>query len=339
MKIQKFDINQNVLIIAEIGNNHEGNFSLAQDMIKMAADSGADAVKFQTICVERFITTSEKNRFEQLKKYELSYKQFESLAQTAKDNNVLFLSTPFDIESIDAIEPFVSAYKIASGDNTFWPLLKHAAKKGKPIIMSTGLATISNLEKAISIITSITSKSPYSNQKDSYALLHCISAYPASDNELNLLTIKYLQDYFGCLTGYSDHSLGTTSCIAAVAIGARIIEKHFTYKKEGQVFKDHLLSATPTELKEMVLQIRSVEQMLGSYKKETIKSEEPLYVAARRSIAAKINLLSGSTIKHEDITWVRPGNGIKPGNEDQIVGQRLNKDIQQGHIFSYEDFV
>jgi len=336
MKINDFDISNKVFVIAEIGNNHEGDFTLANDMIKMAADAGVDAVKFQTFSVNRYVTSSDKKRFEQLKKFELTYEQFESLSQTAKDNQITFLSTPFDIESVDAIEPFVSAYKIASGDNTFWPLLKHVAKKGKPIILSTGIATISDLEKALSVITT---NYPYANPKDAIALLHCISAYPASDNDLNLLSIKYLKDYFGCLTGYSDHSLGITSCIAAVALGARIIEKHFTYKKEGQSFRDHLLSATPNELKEMVEQIRSVEQMLGSYKKGTIKSEEPLYVAARRSIASKKDLLSGSIIQHDDITWVRPGNGIKPGNEDQVIGHILKDSIPQGHIFSQEDFV
>jgi len=336
MRIDNFDLNKKVFVIAEIGNNHEGNFTLAKDLIKMAADSGADAVKFQTFSVNRYVTTSDKARFEQLKQFELTYEQFRILSEVADKNKLIFLSTPFDIESADAIEPFVPAYKIASGDNTFWPLLKHIAQKGKPIILSTGIAGITDLEEALSVIAENT---PHSDLNKYLALLHCVSAYPASDSDLNLLTIKYLQDYFGYLTGYSDHSMGITSCIAAVALGARIIEKHFTYKKEDQVFRDHFLSATPKELKEMTLQIRLVEQMLGSYAKKEIKSESSLYEAARRSIAAKKDLLSGSIVYAEDITWVRPGNGIKPGNEDQVIGQKLKKTIQTGQIFSEEDFV
>jgi len=323
------------MVIAEIGNNHEGDFNIAKDMVKMAADSGADAVKFQTFCVDRYVTSKDKSRFEQLKKYELTYEQFEILAHTAKKNGLIFLSTPFDIESADALDSFVPAYKISSGDNTFWPLIKHVANKGKPVILSTGLTRIKELEKAVSIISE---NSTITDIKKALILLHCISAYPAYSSDLNLLAIKYLRDHFGILTGYSDHSMETNSCVAAVAVGARIIEKHFTYKKEGQTFKDHLLSADPNELKEMVIQIRAMEEMLGHYQKEPVKSEEPLFVAARRSIAAKKDLISGMVVSADDITWVRPGEGIKPGDEQLVIGKKLKRNIKSGIIFSLEDF-
>ena len=335
MKINNFDIEKKVMIIAEIGNNHEGNFNIAKDMVKMAADSGADAVKFQTFCVDRYVTIKDRARCEQLKKYELTYEQFELLAHIAKKNDLIFLSTPFDIESADAIESFVPAYKISSGDNTFWPLIEHIARKGKPVLLSTGLTKLHDIEKAVEIINN---NSPISELKNALVLLHCISAYPASPNDLNLLAIKYLRDHFNILSGYSDHSMEIISCVAAAAVGARIIEKHFTYKKEGQTFKDHLLSATPQEMKEMVNQIRVMEKMLGNYQKEPVKSEEQLFVAARRSIAAKKNLTSGMIVKPDDITWVRPGNGIKPGEEQRVIGQKLSRNIKQGTIFSLEDF-
>jgi len=335
MIIQTIDISTQVMLIAEIGNNHEGNFNLAQDMIKMAADSGADAVKFQTFCASRYVTTQDKKRFEQLKKYELSYNQFELLAHTAEKNGLIFLSTPFDIESADALEPFVPAYKISSGDNTFWPFINHIAQKGKPVILSTGLTTMSELEKAVSIISN---NSPVKNIKDALVLLHCISAYPADSKDLNLLSIQYLKDHFDVFTGYSDHAMGIDSCLAAVGLGARVIEKHFTYKKDGQTFKDHLLSANPEEFKEMASKTRAIEKMIGTYQKQPIEAESPLFIAARRSIAARQDIPKGTRLDRSHIVWVRPGNGFKPGEEDLVIGRTLNKDIQAGTVFFEKDF-
>ena len=333
MKIGDFDINKKVFIIAEIGNNHEGNFDIAQKMVVQAAKAGADAVKFQTIIPENFVTVAEKERFRQLKEYEFSYRQFAQLAKIAKENSVIFLTTPFDLESAEAIETFVPAYKISSGDNTFWPLLELVSKKGKPILMSTGLIGKVDLQKAVGIIQK---NSPLNSLKDSLVLLHCISSYPALNQDLNLLSIKYLQDHFGLTVGYSDHSDGILSCISAVALGARVIEKHFTYKKEGQTFKDHQLSAEPAEFKEMVKKVRDVEEMLGDYKKEPIPAEETILVAARRSIAAKRDLRAGATIRPEDITWLRPAKGFKPGEENSIIGLRIKRDIKKGEIIPSE---
>jgi len=335
MKIQSFDISKQVLIIAEIGNNHEGNFNLAKDMIKMAADSGADAVKFQTFCADRYVSQLDKKRYDQLKSYELTYEQFELLSQTAIKNGLIFLSTPFDIESVDALEPYVPAYKISSGDNTFWPLIKHIAKKGKPVILSTGLTTMNELKNAVAIISE---NSPIKKSREKLALLHCISAYPADLSDLNLLSIQYLKDNFDVLTGYSDHAMGIYSCLTAVGVGARIIEKHFTYSKEGQTFKDHLLSATPDEFKKMVTRIRDIEKMIGIYQKKPAKSESPLFSAARRSIAARKNISKGEILDISHITWIRPGNGLKPGNEDLLIGRKLKNVVLCGAIFTEDDF-
>ena len=329
MKIGDFDINENVFIIAEIGNNHGGNFDIAHRMVVQAAKAGADAVKFQTIIPEKFITVAEEERFRQLKEFEFSYDQFAQLAKIAKENSLIFLTTPFDLESVEAVEEFVPAYKISSGDNTFWPLLELVSKKGKPILMSTGLIDMVDLQKAVDLINK---NCPFDSLSDCLVLLHCISSYPALGQDLNLLSIKYLQDHFGVPIGYSDHSEGTLSCILAVALGARVIEKHFTYKKGGQTFKDHQLSAEPEEFKEMVKQIRDVEEMLGDYKKEPIPAEGHLLVLARRSIAAKRDLQAGEIIGLEDITWLRPAKGFKPGEESSIIGCRTKRDIKKGEI-------
>ncbi len=334
MKIGGLDINENVFIIAEIGNNHEGNFGLAEKMIVQAAKAGADAVKFQTIIPGKFVTVAEEERSRQLKKFEFSYDQFAQLAKIAKENSLIFLTTPFDIEGVEAIGKFVPAYKISSGDNTFWPLLEQVSKKGKPILLSTGLIKLDELKKAVGVIEK---NCPHGLLSDYLALLHCVSSYPTPNSDLNLLSIRFLQDSFGLPIGYSDHSEGVKSCIAAVALGARIIEKHFTYKKRGQTFGDHLLSAEPSEFKEMVKQIRDVEEMLGEYKKAPMPSESALSVVARRSIAAKRDLRSGEKIAIQDLTWLRPAVGFKTGEEHLLIGRMAKRDIKKGEIISKED--
>lgn len=336
MKIANFDINEKILIVAEIGNNHEGNFATAKMMIEQAKEAGADAVKFQTYKTEYYVTVTEKERFQQLKKFELTYEEFKELSSYARTYGLIFFTTPFDLESVDAVEEYVPAYKISSGDNTFWPLLEHIAKKGKPILMSTGLIELRELKKAIDFIQK---KGSFDSLKSYLVLLHCVSAYPAPYQDLNLRSIKFMQDYFGLTIGYSDHSQDILSCIVAVSMGARVIEKHFTYKKEGQTFRDHQLSADPREFKEMVQKIRDVEEMLGCYKKEPAPSESLLMTTAKRSIAVNKNLQSGMTITSRDITWVRPARSYKVGEEDLIIGRRLKRDIQMGEIISNEDII
>ena len=334
MKISYFDLSQKVLVVAEIGNNHEGDFEKAHEMVRLAAEAGADAVKFQTFVTERYVSSSETHRCKQLKGYELTYDQFAQLAQSAKENGVIFLTTPFDIESADAIDEFVPAYKISSGDNVFWPLIKHISKKDKPILMSTGLIDMNNLNQAVEIIKK---HSGGVSLKDKLLLLHCISSYPASNTDLNLLTVKYLKDQFDIYSGYSDHSLGTDSCIVSVALGARVIEKHFTYRKENQTFNDHKLSADPPEFKAMVDRIREVETMLGRTEKKYIPAEEPLQIAARRSCAAKADLAVNSKINWNDITWVRPATGVLAGQEEDLIGKITTRDMKQGEIFTAKD--
>ncbi len=334
MIIDNIDLGKKVLIIAEVGNNHEGNFELAKQMIDQAAESGADAIKFQTFKADRYVTKKDEKRFQQLKGFELSYDQFRELASLAKKRSLIFLSTPFDLESVDALDPYVPAFKIASGDNTFLPLIKRIAQKKKPVIISTGTADQEVIATALETLKEYGQSKPL---KDWVMLLHCVSNYPAKPEELNLLSIRYLQDKFDLTVGYSDHSLGIAASIVAVSCGARVIEKHFTYKKEDQSFRDHLLSADPGEFKSMVEGIRGIEILLGQYKKEPTDAEEKIKRIVRRGIAVNRLVKKGELIEEKDIIWLRPSGEFKPGQEDLVIGKKARRDLEESKILEKDD--
>jgi len=335
MKIADQDLNNKVLIIAEIGNNHEGSVDVAKRMIEAAAHAGADAVKFQTIRAQSIVRPQDKVRFETLKSFELSYADFANLAIIAANEGVMFLSTPFDLEACDFLNDLVPAFKIASGDITFYPLIEKIATFGKPIILSTGLANLSEIDIAKALIHRI-----WQNRKilAELALLHCVTSYPTPPNEANLNAIQLLQNRFGGCIGYSDHTLGISAAIASVAVGARIVEKHFTLDKNYSNFQDHKLSADPKEMSELVSHVREIEVLLGSGEKGTSTLEAKNLFAARRSIAVNKELRKGHRLLWEDICWLRPNDGIAPGAEHLILGKILSQDIERGTILTEKMF-
>jgi len=326
MIIQNLNTKKEIIVIAEIGNNHEGNYALAKKMIGLAAQAGAGAVKFQTIIPEKLISSLQKERIKQLKRFQLTYDEFKKLSNVAKKKNILFLSTPFDIESAKFLEPLVSAYKIASGDNNFYPMIEVIAKTGKPIIMSTGLMEFKEIKKSIDFINKIWKKNGI---KQDLAILHCVAAYPTPLDQANLLSIKQLQG-LNVTVGYSDHTLGIQAATLAVALGARIIEKHFTIDKNYSNFHDHQLSADPKEMKLLIENIKIAQKLLGQDKKKTQDSEKDNLSALRRSIVAKRDLIKNEIISKEDITWTRPGGGISPGQENLVIGKRTKQNIKKG---------
>ncbi len=312
MKIKDFDTDKKVLIIAEIGNNHEGSFETALKMIEAASDAGADAVKFQTIRPELLVNISNKERFEKLKSFEFSYGQFEKLAELAHKKQIMFMSTPFDLESAKFLGSIADAIKIASSDNTFYPLISAVIETGKPVIASTGLASFEELEKMRRMFA------------QDFALLHCVSAYPVPEEEINLSFIGKLKELFYCEVGYSDHSLGIEAAVLSVAAGARIVEKHFTLDKNFSDFRDHQLSADPEDMAEMAKRIRAAEKMLGNGS-DICECEKANIEPLRRSIVAARDLPEGHIVTEEDIIWTRPGGGLAPGEEDKVIGQKLIK--------------
>jgi N,N'-diacetyllegionaminate synthase len=327
MKIADHDITERILIVAEIGNNHEGNFDTACKMLEAAADAGVDAVKFQTFQTRLFTSKADPARFERLSKFELTQAQFARLAELAKQRGVIFFSTPLDLESAKFLEPLVPVFKIASGDNDFWPLIEQVAKTGKPLIVSTGLADLAHLQRVKELV----------DADDRLAFLHCVCAYPAPPSEVNLRAIPMLATELGVPIGWSDHTLGFEASLAAAAIGARIIEKHFTLDKNFSAFRDHQLSADPAEMKLIVDGVRKIEQLLGKPEKRVQPSEEGNLRPARRSIAAARDLAKGHTLRDEDLMWVRPAIGLPPGNERKLLARALTRDVPAGDAITEKD--
>ncbi len=330
MKISDIDLDKHVLIIAEAGNNHEGNYVIAEKMISLAAEAGADAVKFQTFITEHYVSPADRNRFDLLKSFELTENEFERLKKAADDAGILFISTPFDLKSAEFLNNIVSAFKISSGDSTFYPLIKKIAGFDKPIILSSGLTDLEQLNYSKTIIEKTWEQAQVEQE---VAVLHCVSSYPVPLEETNLAAISVIKDSLGCTVGYSDHSLGIEAATLSVAAGARIVEKHFTTDKTYSNFRDHQLSADPEEFSQLVKSIRRVEKVLGSSEKVVQKCEEANIKTIRRSIAAAKDMVKGHVVRPEDITWIRPATGIPPGMEKSIIGKILQCNISKGELF------
>ena len=333
MRIADADLSERVLIVAEIGNNHEGSYALAEELIGRAAEAGVDAVKFQTFRTEHYVSRRDDARFERLKSFELSHDEFTKLTAVARQEGVIFLSTPFDLESVRFLDALVPAFKIASGDNTFYPLLDTVARTGKPIMLSTGLADTTGIRQAKAVIETAWAEI---GVEPGLALLHCVSSYPVPPAQANLAAIGRLRAEFDCTIGYSDHTLGIEACRVAASLGARIIEKHFTIDKNHSDFRDHQLSADPGEMTELVRAVRQTETLLGSGEKRPQECEQTAERALRRSITAVRDLASGAVVTWEDITWVRPGGGLPPGKEHLILGRKLAKPVRGGDRITLE---
>lgn len=332
MEIENYDTEKKIFIIAEIGNNHEGSYTLAEEMIGKAAEVGACAVKFQTIVPEKLVSVSQKDRIEQLKRFQLTYDEFERLSKVAKHENILFLSTPFDIESVRFLDSIVPAFKIASGDNNFFPLIDVIAQTGKPIIMSAGLMDLPEVKKAIYFILNIWNENAIDQD---VAILHCVTSYPTTLEEANLLAIKELQS-LNVTVGYSDHTVGIEAAVLSVALGARIVEKHFTIDKNYSDFRDHQLSADPEEFSQLVERVENASKLLGQSRKTVQESEKLVMEKMRRSIVAGKNLDKNTVLTLDDISWVRPGGGLAPGNEEMVLGKRLKVKVAVGELITLD---
>jgi N,N'-diacetyllegionaminate synthase len=334
MKIGKFDISNRVLVIAEIGNNHEGRLEVAEELVHQAAACGVDAVKFQTFRTEFYVDSADVVRFQRLKSFELTFNGFEQLSNLAHSLGLLFISTPFDLESAASINSIVDAYKIASGDNTFWPLLNQVAGTGKPLIISAGLSDLEQVKQIINYVRRVWLEQQVAGEM---VILHCVSSYPVPSDQVNIRAIPLLADELDVKVGYSDHSLGIDACVLAAAVGACIIEKHFTLDKGFSDFRDHQLSADPGEMKELVQRIRMSEIFLGNCSKNIQPCEQNSGMSLRRSIVAAHDMKPGHLIRSEDLTWIRPGGGIAPGNESLLIGKRLKRSVRFGDKLLSED--
>jgi N,N'-diacetyllegionaminate synthase len=326
-------------IIAEAGVNHNGNIEIAKKMIEVAKECGADAIKFQTFKAEKVIsryapkaeyqkqTTGETDsQLEMVKKLELSFDDFIALKEYCDKLNIMFLSTPFDFESIDFLNDLgLEIFKIPSGEITNLPYLEKIGKLGKKVILSTGMADLGEIEDALDILTSCGTK------KEDITILHCNTEYPTPYEDVNLLAMLTIKEAFKVKVGYSDHTLGIEVPIAAVALGASVIEKHFTLDRNMQG-PDHKSSLEPNELKAMVKAIRNVEKALGDGIKKPSPSEIKNKIIVRRSIVAKRNIKRGEIFNEENITAKRPATGISPMRWYEILGKTATRDYKEDEI-------
>ena len=319
-------------IIAEAGVNHNGLLSNAIKLIEIAADAGADAVKFQTFNTEYLTipnapkaeyqikaTKKKESQSEMLKELELTAEEFATLYKVAKEKNIIFLSTPFDYLSVDILNKIgVSAFKIPSGEITNLPLIKYISRLQKPIILSTGMSLLEEVKDSVESI--------YKTGNQNIVLMHCVSNYPTEPIDVNLLAMQTMKDTFQVPVGFSDHTIGIEIPIAAIALKADLIEKHFTLNKQ-MPGPDHKSSLNPFELKKMIKSIRNVEKSFGDGIKRPKKSENNIRHIARRSIYSQKVLPKNHSIKETDLVCLRPGGGLTPSQIPYLINKKTNRKI------------
>lgn len=331
-------------IIAEAGVNHNGSLEMARQLVDVAAQAGADAIKFQTFKAEKMVapdapkaeyqmrnTGTAESQFEMIRRLELSPEMHQNLRAYCADKGILFMSSPFDEESADLLADLdVAVFKIPSGELTNLPFLDHVAQKGKPMIVSTGMSTLAEVSTAVATIH-------HANNKD-LMLLHCVSNYPADPVDINLKAMATLAMAFQVPVGYSDHTNGVEVTLAAVALGACVIEKHFTLDR-NLPGPDHLASLEPAELESMVRGIRIVETSLGHGRKEPAAREANTAAVARKSLVTAQDIPAGQRLMEEHISVKRPGTGIPPAMISHILGRTTRVAVSAGTLITLEMLV
>ena len=334
-----------VIIIAEAGVNHNGELQKAKDLIDAAADAGVDFVKFQTFKADdlvsklakqadyqkRNIGSEDDSQYQMLKKLELSDADHDELIQYSAEKGVRFFSTAFDVKGLNYLNNLgFDLFKIPSGEITNYPYLKRLAEIGKPVILSTGMANLQEIKDALYVLEKGI------DRKD-ITVLHCTTEYPTPMQEVNLKAMQHIKNECDVQVGYSDHTLGIEVPIAAVALGARVIEKHFTLDR-NLPGPDHRASLEPNELKAMVASIRNIEKAIsGSGVKEPSRSELNNLFKGRKSIHLRTDMSDGEVIIPESIVPLRPGDGISSMQWSDVLGKRVNKDLKKGYMLSWKD--
>lgn len=330
-------------VIAEAGVNHGGDVEKALRLVDVAADAGADAVKFQTFSAARLVSADaakaayqkktgpwRESQRDMLEKLELDEMAHMKIRHKCRDREIEFLSSPFDEEAADFLEEIgIKAFKVASGEITNLPFLGYLGGKGLPLILSTGTADMAEVAAAVETLRSAGAKD--------IALLHCVSAYPAEPADCNLSAMKTLADTFQAPVGWSDHTLGWEVTVAAAAMGANVIEKHLTFDADA-LGPDHRVSLEPIPFAAMVAAVRAVESAIGDGVKTPRDCEKDVAMAARKSLVAARDLRAGENLAREDIAARRPGDGLSPATLDQWVGRKLNRDVGEGALLTPDMF-
>lgn len=333
---------EKVYIIAEAGDNHNGDFNTALKLVDVAKRAGADCVKFQTFVTEEIIskyaemaeyqkknTGKEESQFEMVKRLELSFDEFRKIKEYCDRVGIQFLSTPFDLKSVDFLNELgVPFFKIPSGEITNYPYLIKIAHTGKPVVMSTGMCEPDEILAAINVLEK--------NGSGEITLLHCNTEYPTPLKDVNLYAMRTMKKMFGKKVGYSDHTKGIEVPVAAVALGACVIEKHFTLDK-NMPGPDHKASLEPDELGRMVKNIRNIEIAFGDGVKRVSESERKNIAIARKSIVARRNIQEGEILTEENLAVKRPGTGINPMQWMEVLGTRAVRDFKEDELIEIRE--
>lgn len=333
-----FNLQDNILLIAEIGGNHEGNFEYAKELTKLAIASEADVVKFQLYTGDTLVNKKiDSNRNEHFKKFELTKEQHIELAKMVIAGGKQYCASVWDVDMLDWIDPYISFYKIGSGDLTAYPIIKAIVKKNKPILLSTGLATE---DEVIHCVNYIQCLNGIYKEPEFLSILQCTSMYPITNADANLAVMDSFKSLFHLPVGYSDHTEGLDALICAVAMGAKILEFHFTDSREGKQFRDHKVSLIPSEISYLKNRINLIKTLKGSPVKRPIKIEieNGHEKSFRRGVYAKTNISTGEIITIDKLVCLRPLKGISAVHFDEIIGKRARVDISELEPLSFDMF-
>lgn len=334
MKLFGKELDHEVAIIAEIGVNHEGNPDKAVELLELAADAGADAVKFQTYTPDRFISSDDPARLARVTRFGLDQETHRRLARVARDKGVTMFSAAISDDVIRFLAEEFPVIKIASGDLTFERMIRQALATGKPVIASTGLGTMDEIRQTVAWAEDEVGKDTV---RDRLLLMHCVSAYPTPIEEANVRAVPYIAEQTGLRVGYSNHAIGPAACYGAVALGACMIEVHFTDNKFGRDFRDHELSCDPDDLKALVETLPRVRASLGSFSKNRQPSEAVVLAAMRKGLVAARDLTAGTVLAEEDLMFARPATEFGTGDLGLVIGKTMTVDKARGKTLLRQD--
>lgn len=329
------DLDTDLVVVAEIGVNHEGDVEAASKLVKLASQAGADAVKFQSYTPSKYASASDPARLERVSGFSLSEEDHIRLAKEADALGTPMFSTPLSEDIVPFLAAHFPAIKIASGDLTFEPVIRAAAATGKPVILSTGLGTVDEIDQAVAWFRDEIGQE---NIRDRLLVLQCVSAYPTPIEDANVRAAVFLAERYGTHIGYSNHVIGTDACLAAVALGASIIEVHFTDNKYDREFRDHEISFDPDDFATFVAQASRLRQSLGDFGKTVVPSEVGNKNAVRKGIVAAADISDGTVLTREMLMFARPATEIPATEIDMVIGKTLRKSISRGELIPRDGF-
>jgi N,N'-diacetyllegionaminate synthase len=323
------DLDREVAIVAEIGANHEGDVNAASKLLRLAAEAGADAVKFQSYSPERLTSANDPERLARVRRFALDEAAHRRLAKEANDLGIAFFSTAVTEDMVPLIAELAPAIKIASGDLDFAPVIRAAAATGTPIIVSTGVGTLDDVDRAVEWVRKEIGGADLAER---LVLMQCVSAYPAPVNEANAAAVPFLRARYGVPVGYSNHVIGPEACYAAIALGASVIETHFTDRKEGRSFRDHSLSFEPAELRDLVEKAPRIRAAVGQGAKAPQPCEADSVKTIRKGVVAARDLGPGTVLARGDLMFARPATEFASGEIDALVGRKLTAPAKRGEL-------